>query len=227
MLRESEAVRRENGSLKFDPEVVVSTHSPQSCGRYVTGQSQGEFLAQLLNGAVTKRNRRAWQLQQDLRKLFTGVASLTAKLAATSDTEWSVGVQRLTNDVNTLLGTCAEYPQVIAVRMRGAAPHLVQVFAPTNSDSWRHNAISAICALVRYGLLDRVRQCQRTADYHGEVCGRWFFAKKSDSLYCSRDCQKRPTEEDRQRKREYAKRHYWKEKERAEQAKIRVRGGRK
>ena len=149
------------------------------------------------------------------------MAALAEKLPATnSDADWPDEIKKLVVQLNGFLETCAEYPQVFLARSPGMPPRLVQEFAPaTPSGTVRHNAISATCALVRYGLLDRVRRCHR--------CERWFFAKKSDSKYCSRGCQTKPSEENKRRKREYAKRYYREEKEREQRAELKVRGGRK
>ncbi len=152
------------------------------------------------------------------------MTTLAEKLPATNpDADWPVEIKNFVNQLNAFLETCAEYPQVFLARSYGMPPRLVQEFAPVAAGAMRRNAVSATCALVRYELLDRIRRCQR--------CGRWFFAKKSDSKYCSRNCQTKPTEDNKRRKREYAKRRYWREKELNQQAELQaeleVRGGRK
>jgi hypothetical protein len=177
-----------------------------------------------LNYARISTNQRARLLPQELEKLFTGMTTLAEKLPATNpDADWPVEIKNFVNQLNAFLETCAEYPQVFLARSYGMPPRLVQEFAPVAAGAMRRNAVSATCALVRYELLDRIRRCQR--------CGRWFFAKKSDSKYCSRNCQTKPTEDNKRRKREYAKRRYWREKELNQQAELQaeleVRGGRK
>lgn len=201
--------------------------------RTVTGQSQGEILVQLFNHEIGARDRRL-ELQQ-LRDFFVGISTLTDKFRATSwDTEFPPDVKRLIQELNAFLKTCAEYPQLFPARPRGAPPFFVLEYSPVEEDplrrralALRRRAITALCSLARYGLLDRVRQCQRRADEQGSLCGRWFFAKKSDSIYCSRDCQTKPTEERKLRKREYAKRSYWEEKERQQRGKLKLRGDEK
>lgn len=183
--------------------------------RCVTGQSQGESLVQLLNQRVDTRNRQLTLLQQELRVLFSGISQLIDKFRAT---DWHAAfppdVNNLIDELNGFLKTCEEYPQVLPARPRGQPPFFQLAYSPRKKAPIRRQAIADVCALARYDLLDRVRQCQRTADKEGSVCGRWFFAKKSDSIYCSRDCQTRPTEGRKLRKREYAKRSYWAQKER-------------
>jgi hypothetical protein len=196
--------------------------------RQVTGETQGDVLAQLLNLSV--RDRRRAELQKELRSLFTALPRLLSRLSTVEPGSEHPGeLKCLLKEINGFLETYPVYPQVLivshvfrkdldAVRVV-LPPQLVQEFAPMWPDGDRRNAVMAICSLVRYGLLDRVRQCLR--------CEKWFFAVKSDSKYCSRTCQTRPTEQYRAIKREYAKRRYREEKERAARAKITVRGGRK
>jgi hypothetical protein len=187
--------------------------------RQVTGQSQGAFLAHLLNQEVDKGDWRTRLLQQEVEKVFKGMTTLIEKLPATDPgSDWPAEIKNLLNQLNAFLKTCAEYPRVFLALPSGMPPLLVQEFVPVIASAIRRNAVSATCALVRYGLLDRVRRCLR--------CGRWFFAKKSDSKYCGRNCQTRPSEENKRRKREYAKRRYREEKEREQQEKQNVRGGR-
>lgn len=143
--------------------------------------------------------------------------------------DYPEGVNRLLSEINRFLKTCAEYPQlsitshlfrrdVDGVKAQ-YGPRLMQVFVSVREGGDHRSAAAAICALMRYGLLDRIRQCLR--------CEKWFFAVKSDSKYCSRTCQTRPTEQYRTTKREYAKRRYWEEKERDQRQKLRLRGGKK
>lgn len=192
--------------------------------RQVTGEAQGRLLADLLNQEVKKNDRRARSLQEELQRFFTGVSRLSEELANPQPRkDWLSDVRNLERELNRFLETCQEHPQLF-IAVPGKLPLFPVIeWVPTRTDPIRHNpvrhrAVSAICGLAKYGLLDRIRQCRRTADYEGRECGRWFFAKKSDSLYCSRDCQVRPSEERKLRKREYARLYYLEQKERARQA---------
>jgi hypothetical protein len=183
--------------------------------RQATGQPQGAFLAHLLNQKLDKRDWMARSLQLEVENVFNALITLAEKLPATGpDADWSIEIKNSLDQVNAFLETCAEHPRVFPGRAPGEPPFLVQEFAPVFAGAMRRNAVSSTCALVRYGLLDRVRRCKR--------CGRWFFAKKSDSWYHSRTCQALPTEEKKRRKREYAKRYYRQEKERNQQAALKA-----
>ena len=178
-----------------------------------------------------KRHEEIWpELQKELRSFFTALLGLIDRLPRIEPgADYPAEVKRQLSEINRFLATCAEYPQLsIASHLFRRyvdgikieyPPHLVQEFVPVRSDGDRRSAASAICALTRYGLLDRIRQCLR--------CEKWFFAVKSDSKYCSRSCQTRPTEQYRATKREYAKRRYWEERKRDERATIKARGVRK
>lgn len=193
--------------------------------RRVTGELHGEILAHLLNQKVEKRDRKARSLQGDLRRLFISISALGGDLAKTHPgVSGPSNVKKTIDQLNVLLKTCKEYPQVFLgeYKMR---PFLHVEHVPAKRGLARRDAISAISALVRYGLLDRVRKCQRTIDEQGNVCGIWFFAKKSDSKYHSRACQTRSTEELKRKKREYARRRYWRDKERKGWLKGKMRGG--
>jgi hypothetical protein len=169
--------------------------------RQITGQPLGELLAHVLNWQIDKRDRRTLLLQRELGKLVADIQKLTEKLPGVDPgADWPDDIKRLRDGINGFLETCAEYPKMSLARSPGIPARLVQEFEPINQSSTRRHAIGAVCGLVRYGLLDRVRRCLR--------CGRWFFAKKSDGKYCTRGCQTKPTEEYRQCKREYAKRRY-------------------
>ncbi len=162
--------------------------------RRALGQSDGNFLAAILNLKLAGRDRRA-PLQREIESVFRGIARLKAGLAVNPHSAMSPDLKQTLNEINGFLQTCAEYPHLVP--SRGT---LLQVFHSVDQTPARGPAGGAICLLMRYGLLDRVRQCQR--------CSRWFFATRSDNKSCSRKCGAKRTDEAREAKRLYMKEYY-------------------
>jgi hypothetical protein len=188
--------------------------------RYVTGQSDGQFLADLLNQQIIEKHEwRAKELQQELEKAFVAMNDLTERAPRTNfEADWSREIRDDLGVINAFLRSSKVYPQVSLPKSHRKHPVLIVEYTSDTAGMTRRNAISCCCSLIRLGLSDRIRRCLR--------CDVWFFSKKSDGKYCSRNCQTKTTEESRRYKREYARRSYWSDQEQERRSKLRAAKGR-
>jgi predicted DNA-binding transcriptional regulator len=171
--------------------------------RRIDGNEFGQVLSDFLN--------RLEQRAQRLRKARAGVAAskhrvveLLEKLAMVKQvsdmpnmSERRALLRKLQKEVNQHLEQYIEFPQLIETP--DGMP-VIDFKSAVEVPFSERNAVAALSALLRAGLLQRERQCVR--------CKQWFFAKKEDSKYCSSECQTTPTEELRAKKRAYMKGYY-------------------
>jgi hypothetical protein len=121
-----------------------------------------------------KGDQRLRMLQEELRSLFAPIGKLKDMLSMTRWDAWDEHMSREENrvllEIHGVLSKCVVTPALFVAHPRGGPPLLEWHYMPIKADHSRRVAIIAICALGRYGLLDRVRQCQRTADLKGGIC---------------------------------------------------------
>jgi hypothetical protein len=156
----------------------------------------GEHLAEWLN------SENAFGCSDESRQR---TLTFVLQLAALRE-NWRKGVKLEEKEKDSINAALRRYPWVL--QLQGISSAGVPGFADDESEGDEAQTYAKMAIdLARAKLLDRLRKCAR--------CQLWFFAKRLESEYCSRNCYRahyRGTEKykvlNRKHQRQFYKRHY-------------------
>jgi hypothetical protein len=192
---------------------LSETAKPQTPTTCVIETFDGEEIQGTVGypaAAVNAGRRRVIELIQRIRELERAAKAYCDEITPKpSDLRselraWMKAPQELKDLVNSLNEYVEPYKSSPDVQIDLATGRLEWDQENTSRrDNGEFQMLSWVIKLSEQGLLDRMRTCS---------CGRWFFAVRSDSAFCSASCRKSEYEQKSERverRRANARQYYW------------------
>jgi hypothetical protein len=164
---------------------------------------EGELLAARLNADT------AGQEQDEIKNFLQQFAELTRD--AEQKDQLNASTERRHNrkmQIDSMNEVLRRYPRIVQlVHIGKDGPTFFEAFYDVrDTGSEAHSQMRAILLLARMGLINRMRKCDR--------CGEWLFAGLPKSRFCGRKCQQAKwhtlpevRKKDREKQREYYRKH--------------------